>query len=158
MGAVLTYHRSVRYVPWKTWWIWKTWRLNMLGLENDDDLAIPCDLFGMLNWLEIKGESWPPTIGDEQLTLNHLVRVCLCLPRFCSLEVPKTVKPVLFGGWWPSLHRKKWFETHFHQPLRHIVAKVGRNQGVRQENVCSFIRPGRHVLLVQDGTGLLKTP
>ena len=37
-------------------------------------VAIPCDLFGMVKRAPFKGESWPPTIGDNKTftNWNHL--------------------------------------------------------------------------------------
>ena len=33
-------------------------------------VAIPCDLFGMVKRAPFKGESWPPTIGDNKKVTN----------------------------------------------------------------------------------------
>ena len=33
-------------------------------------LAIPCDIFGMVKRAPFKGESWPPTIGDNKKVTN----------------------------------------------------------------------------------------
>ena len=59
--------------------------------------------------------------------------------------------PVFFGGWWRSLHPKKWFETH--RP----TSEVGRNHGT-QKNIYSELHTSPGMSMVQDGTGLLNTP
>ncbi len=48
-------------------------------------LAILCDLFGMVKW-PFQGLS-DLQLGDQKVTLNHLVRTLLLTPWFCSLSV-----------------------------------------------------------------------